>query len=432
MIIELFKTILAEFMEDELQTGTKREIQPIMDINSIITIIGGRRTGKTTLLKQIISSLIQKGISRENLIYINFEDERIPRKTGIFQELLDAHVELYPDIEIEACWFFFDEIHEIPGWELFLRRLHESKSKHIYVTGSSAKLLSKEIATTLRGRTISQELFPFSFREYLMHKGYDPEKQHTTKEKALLRTELQKYLEEGGYPEVIGQTTSARVKILRSYLDVMIYRDLIERHNITNHNALRQYIKKMLANTAKEASIHKTYRELKSQGHKLTKDHLYNYQEWCEEIYLLFQLPQFDVSFAKQQAGSKKIYGIDTGLINSTSFKASQDKGRIMENIVFLELKRREKEIFYNKEGKECDFLIKDKDKISDAIQVTVSLEDEKTFLREISGLLYAMNKYGLESGTILTMDEGSVSLAVQKEIRIESLWRWLVNNSRV
>lgn len=428
MSIELFKTILVEFREDELQTGIKRELQPIIESHSIVTITGGRRTGKTTLLKQIIHHLLQNGISKKNIIYINFEDERILRETTVFQELLDARAELYPDTELKNCWFFFDEIHEIPGWERFLRRLHENMTRHIYITGSSARLLSKEIATTLRGRTITQELFPFSFREYLLFKGYNPEKQHSTKDKAILRLELKKYMNEGGYPETIGQSNAIRTKILKSYLDVMIYRDLIERHHISNHNALKQYIKKMLANAAKEASIHKTFQELKSQGHKVAKDQLYNYQDWCEEIYLLFQLPQYHESLAKQQAGSKKIYGLDTGLINSTSFKTSQDQGRIMENLVFLELKRQEKEVFFNKEGKECDFLIKEEEKITEAIQVSVSLEDEKTFLREVSGVLYAMNKYGLASGTILTLDEESVTHAVSKKIRIVPVWRWLVS----
>jgi len=427
MTRELFKTILAEFMEEEIQTGTRREQQPLTNNQAITTIIGGRRTGKTTLLKQIINELIKKGIPKENIIYINFEDERIPRETKIFQELLEAHAELHPNTETNECWYFFDEIQEIPGWEHFIRRFHENKSKHIFITGSNAKLLSKEIATALRGRTISYEIYPFSFREYLTHKGQDPEKQHTTNDKATIRRELYYYLEEGGYPETIGQTTNIRTKTLKAYLDVMIYRDLIERYNISNHNALKQYIKKMLANTAKEASTHKTYQELKSQGYKISKDQIYNYQEWCEEIYLLFMLPQHHESLTKQQAGSKKTYGIDTGLINNTSFKTSQDKGRIMENAVFLELKRREKETYYNKEGKECDFLIKEKDKITQAIQVTLTLEEETTRKRELAGLLHTMNKYGLQQGTIITLDEEETITKDNKTITIQPLWKWLL-----
>lgn len=431
MTIDLFRTILSEFLEDEIQTGTIREQQPPINNQAITTIIGGRRTGKTTLLKQIINSLLKKGIPKKNIIYINFEDERIPRETNIFQALLEAYAELYPGMETKNCWYFFDEIHEIPGWELFIRRLHENKSKHIFITGSNARLLSKEIATALRGRTISYELYPFSFREYLLHKRYNPEKQNTTTDKALLRGELQHYLEEGGYPETIGQTASTRAKILKAYLDVMIYRDLIERYNITNHNALKQYIKKMLANTAREASIHKTYQEMKSQGYKISKDHLYNYQDWCEEIYLLFQLHQYHESLAKQQAKSKKIYGIDTGLINSTSFKTSQDKGRIIENIVFLELKRREKETCYNKEDKECDFLVKEKERIIQAIQVTLTLEDETTRKREMDGLIHTLNKYKLTTGTIITLNEEGKTNYNNKTIIIQPLWKWLLEKER-
>ncbi|KKL14794.1 hypothetical protein LCGC14_2512100 [marine sediment metagenome] len=208
----------------------------------------------------------------------------------------------------------------------------------------------------------------------------------------------------------------------------MIYRDLIERYDISNHNALKQYIKKMLSNTARESSIHKTYQELKSQGYKLSKDHLYLYQDWCEEIYLLFQLPQYHESFVKQQARSKKIYGIDTGLINSTSFKTSQDKGRIMENSVFLELKRREIDTCYNKEGKECDFLIKEKECITQAIQVTLSLEEETTKKREVEGLKYSMNKYKLPKGTIITLDEEGKITVNNQTIIIQPLWKWLID----
>jgi len=430
-MIELFKTIHAEFLEEVLKPGTRRDMEPIMDVPSIVTIIGGRRTGKTTLLKQMIHKLVEGGTPKEHIVYINFEDERIPRETGIFQDLLDARAEMFPGIPIATCWFFFDEIHEIPGWELFLRRLHENYSSNIFLTGSSSKLLSKEIATTLRGRTISQELYPFSFREFLIHKGYDPEKQHTTREKAAIRNELRNYLREGGYPETIGQSYSVKTKILRSYLDVMIFRDLIERHQITNHHVLRQYIKKMLANTAREASVHKTFQELKSQGHKVSKDLLYNFQVWCEEIYLLFQLPQYHGSLVKQQSGSKKIYGIDTGLINSTSFRASQDLGRMMENLVFLELKRRGLDVFYNKEEMECDFLIRHKERIIHAIQVTCTLSDEAVRKREIAGLVHAMNKYKLDTGTLITMSDERITLPGTHQIQVWPLWKWLLNTHR-
>ncbi len=158
MLRDLFKTILEEFLEEKIETGTRRKNQIPTNNKAITTLIGGRRTGKTTLLKQTIDALIKKGIPKKNIIYINFEDERIPRESYIFQELLEAYAELHPGIETEDCWYFFDEIQEIPEWERFIRRFHEQKTKHIFITGSNAKLLSKEIATALRGRTISYEI----------------------------------------------------------------------------------------------------------------------------------------------------------------------------------------------------------------------------------------------------------------------------------
>ncbi len=427
MSVELFKTILAEFRDEDLLSGIPRETKVILNARQIVSIVGGRRTGKTTLLKQAIQQLTTKGIAISQIIYVNFEDERIPRDAAVFQDLLDAQSELVQEIPLKECWFFFDEIHEIPGWYHFLNRMQEMLKGHLFITGSSAKLLSKEIASSLRGRTITLELFPFSFREYLQYKDIDAPDAHTTRGQSLLRTELRKYMEEGGYPATIGQSKELRSRIHRSYLDVMIYRDLIERYQISNHNALRQYIKKMLANAAKESSVNKTYLELKSQGHKISKDQLYNFRMWCEEIYLLFQLPQYHESFVKQQSGIKKTFGLDTGLINSTSFRASQDHGRLMENMVFTELKRKEKEIFFNKEGKECDFLVKENDQINQAIQVTVNLEDQATRNREVAGLLYALEKYNLKKGLLITMNEDEVLSSGKKTIRILPLWRWLI-----
>ncbi len=170
---------------------------------------------------------------------------------------------------------------------------------------------------------------------------------------------------------------------------------------------------------------------MKSQGYKISKDHLYNYQDLCEEIYLLFQLHQYHESLAKQQAKSKKIYGIDTGLINSTSFKTSQDKGQIIENIVFLELKRREKEIYYNKEEKECDFLVKEKERIIQAIQVTLTLEEETSRKREMDGLIHVLNKYKLTTGTIVTLNEEGRTSNNNKTIIIQPLWKWLLQKER-
>jgi predicted AAA+ superfamily ATPase len=264
-----------------------------------------------------------------------------------------------------------------------------------------------------------------------MHKGIEPEITHTIKGDSILIRELQQYLHEGGYPEIIGESMDIRIRTLNTYLDVMIYRDLIERYDITNHNALRQYIKKMLSNSAKETSTHKTYLELKSQGYKISKDYIYNFQVWCEEIYLFFPLLQHHESLLKQQAGSKKTYCIDTGIINTTSFRTSQDKGRILENAVYTELRRREREIYYNKEGKECDFLIKEKGRISAAIQVSLSMEEESTKKRELTGLMHSMKKYNLNEGTIVTIAEESRFIHDGKTIHVQPLWKWLLSKER-
>ena len=330
MSIDTFKTILREFYEEPLPENIiYRDIDIPLDTGLIISIIGCRRAGKTTFLKQQVKELMKRGISKEQIVFINFEDERIERTKEIFDDLLLAHAELYPEINSSKCWYFFDEIQEIPGWEKFVRRVHETKNKNIILTGSNSRLLSREIATALRGRTISYEVFPFSFREFLQFKGINPERTHTTKEKAIIRNNFNEYLRQGGFPETINQVTSTKTKLFRSYLDVMIYRDLIERYKIRNHEALKAFITKRVANISKENSIHKTYREMKSAGYEISKDSLYKMNAWCEEIFLLFNLKQYHESAIKQQNTGKKSYCIDNGMVVYTSFRTGEDKSNL-------------------------------------------------------------------------------------------------------
>jgi uncharacterized protein len=429
MVIDIFKTILREFYEDPSIRSTPRDLKIALDSGFVISIIGCRRAGKTTILRQLIDALLRKGVEKERILFVNFEDERIPRRKDAFDALLVAHAELYPEVSSKDSYYFFDEVQEMPDWELFVRRLHETRSKNVFITGSNARFLSREIATALRGRTISYEVYPFSFKEFLVHKGIDPKKRDTTKEKALLRMSFEEYLAAGGFPETIQVNPNLKSRVFRSYLDVMIYRDLIERYDIKNTEVLKAFIMKRLSNVSKELSVNKTYNELKSNGFEVSKSSIYKFAEWCEEIFLLFSLPQYHESLVKQQGYVKKNYCVDNGLVTYTSFRASQDKGRLLENAVYIELKRRGKELFYHTNTKECDFVIVDKERVIEVIQVSLSMHVPDVRKRELEGLLQAKKRTGAENAFILTLEEEDEAEIKGEKVKILPAIKWFLDS---
>ncbi|MCK5025069.1 MAG: ATP-binding protein [Nanoarchaeota archaeon] len=421
----ILKSIIADFHKNELNKFVKRDLKIPLESNKIITIIGVRRSGKTYYLYQTISELLKK-TKKENIVYINFEDERLNLKEEDLSLILEAYYELYPDYS-NKLYFFFDEIQNVEGWERFVRRIYDTVTKNIFITGSSSKLLSKEIATSLRGRSITYDMYPLSFKEYLRFNNTDYKDIYSTRGKARINNLFNKYLMQGGFPEVINYDEELRNRILQSYLNVMIYRDLIERYNIRNTYILKLLIKKGISNTAKTFSINKYYNELKSQGIKISKDSLYEFADYIEDCFMLFNLHIYVNSIIKQNLGEKKLYCIDNGLINAVSFKFSDDRGRLLENLVFLELKRREKELYYHKEKQECDFVVLDKMTVVEAIQVTESLDNAKTRKREISGLIDAMKTYKLKKGLIVTANQFEDIKEDGYDIKIRPAWLWLL-----
>lgn len=395
---EAIKTIIGDFHKRGLPAFIRREIQIPLDSGKVISIIGPRRTGKTYLMYQVISEI--KDIT--NVVYINFEDERLELSSNELNQVIEAYFEMYPNKKEGDLFFFFDEIQEIKGWENFIRRVYDTISKNIFITGSSSKLLSKEIATSLRGRTISYEVLPLSFREYLKFKQTE-EDIYSTKGKAKLISSFNEYLLKGGFPETISMGQELYEKTLTNYFEVMVYRDIIERHNIANVLPLKLFIKNLVANTAKEFSVNKIFNTFKSEGIKTSKDTLYKFIDYCEDAYILSTISNFSESMPKQTI--KKSYSIDTGLSSMLSFTLSKDKGRLFENVILLELKRMGKQAYYYKDKSECDFIVKEKDKIAQAIQVCYDLSDENEG-REIAGLLEAMKRFNLKKGLILTSNQ--------------------------
>jgi len=257
---EIFSSIIADFQTRPLPIVWERAMEVPFDTGKIITLSGVRRSGKTFHLFKIMKRLLDKNVPIENIVYINFEDERLDISVTELDDLLQAYQELYPDTDLSEVYFFFDEIQEVDGWEKFVIRVYNTISKHIFVTGSNAKMLSREIATSLRGRTITYQVFPLSFSEYLRIKSPNI-KLYTTAGKAKAASVFKKFIKNGGFPEIIGQKSNIRHKILQEYFNTMVLRDIIERYQISSVKILKYFCKRLIASSGGELSINKIYNE---------------------------------------------------------------------------------------------------------------------------------------------------------------------------
>lgn len=423
---DIIKEIIRDFHVNPLPSRVERDISIPVNSGKIITLIGARRSGKTYVLFDLMDKQIKTAVDFKNILYINFEDERLDLKPNELDIIIKAYSELYPDVKIKNCYLFFDEIQNINNWEKFIRRLYDSFTKNIFITGSNSKFLSSDIATSLRGRTISFEVFPLSFREYLRFNNVDTDI-YNSRSLAKINSCLIRFLNNGGFPEVVSFDDNMRAKVLQEYFNVMIYRDLIERYEIKNATVLKYFLKRILASATKQLSVNSIYNELKSLGFKIGKNHLYEYLDACQNIYLAFVLTKYTHKLAAREIGERKIYAIDNGMLNAVSFKFSDDKGKAIEQAVFLELKRRGSEFYFYRERYECDFIIKEGHSVSDALQVSYSLTDKKTADREIKGLVGACKSFGLKSGTIISNDESNEFEAEGIKIKQVPLYKWLL-----
>lgn len=376
--------------------------------NKVTVISGIRRSGKSTLLKQIAKDL-------EGYYYLNFEDERlIDFIYSDFNMLYEVFLENFG----KQSTFLFDEIQNIYGWEKFVRRLFNEGHK-VFVTGSNAKLLSSELATSLTGRHLKLELFPFSFKEFLFYKGVKIKNFYDTREKSSIVNYFKEYIKIGGFPEIVISRDMNELKQL--YQDVLL-KDLIVRFKIRDVKAFRELALFLISNAGSLASFNNLKKLLGFKSVTTVK----NYVDFLEESFLIFSVSKFDYSIKKQIINDRKIYAIDTGIINSMAFLFSENFGHLLENIVYIELERRGQNIYYYQNKKECDFLIKQGIKITQAIQVTETL-NKKNQDREIDGLIEAMERYRLRQGVIITFDEEKEFKIKNRVIKIIPIWRWLL-----
>lgn len=382
-----------------LDEGVEREelSQIGLEIPFAFVISGVRRCGKSTLLRQIMRKV-------NGFYYFNFEDPRVINfELEDFQKLDDVFIEEYGNQK----YYFFDEIQNVQKWELFVRAILD-KGKRVIITGSNASLLSKELGTKLTGRYLRYELFPFSFREFL---------KLANKEPGIIS--FQEYLDKGGFPEYL---KVGRAEILQELLSDIVSRDIATRHKIRSLKTLREMALYLLTNVGKEFS----YNSLKKTFGLGSANSAIAFVSYFEDSYLLFTVPKFDYSLKKQLVNPKKVYSIDNGLskVNSASF--FDDKGKMLENLAFLNLRRRYKDIFYFQGKNECDFVVREATKITKAMQVCYAVnEDNKD--REINGLMEAVSKFNLKEGLILTYNQADEIKIGGKKVIIKPIWKWLL-----
>ncbi len=398
---EVLKEIILLQREDIIKSeqGTIREeiVEIKIEDSFALIITGIRRCGKSTFLNQILKNQ-SKGY------YLNLED---PRLEGFELSDFNKVEKIMKDIYGEGGVYFFDEIQNINKWEIFIRYLIDKKEK-IVITGSNASLLSKELGTKLTGRHLQLEMFPFSFKEFLAMK----------KEKPSIES-FEKYFVNGGFPEYLKKDQS---DILHELLSDVLMRDIAVRFGIKNTIILNKIAIYLISNVGKNFS----YNSIKKMFDIKSVQSVIDYISYFENAYLIFTIPRFSYSYKQQQVNPKKVYSIDNGFSYNNSASFSKDKGKMLENIVFLGLRRKFREIFYFQDKNECDFIIKEKEKIIHAIQVCYDLnEDNKN--REINGLVSALKEFNLKNGLILTYRQDDEFLIENKEIKVMPVWKWLL-----
>jgi predicted AAA+ superfamily ATPase len=428
---EQIAQLIDDFYERELPELLEREGKFPKTDGKAYVAIGMRRSGKTYFCFQKVHELIASGVPKEEILYLNFDDDRLLDFTvKNFQVILDVYFSKYPDHRDKRCHFFFDEIQRVEKWEMFIRRLLDTENIQIYITGSSSKLLSTEIATSLRGRSLTIEIYPFSFKEFLDYHALfeSPPKRLGAKTVSILRKATKDYFEIGGFPEVQKMDSNLRVEVLQGYIDSVLLKDVIERHRVSNIVALKHLVHHIMNSPSGKFSVNRFYNTLKSMSVRCTKNSLYEYLDHLIDAFLFYKVPIHSRSEKARMINPPKMYMIDTGLHNAMAFRNSLNKGPLLENMTFMHLRRGNYDIEYviTKNGYEVDFLARHRiSNEKELIQVCWGMSDEGVFKRELRGIKSAMKELSITSGTIVTWDDETL---LENNINVVPIWKWLLN----
>lgn len=433
---------LSEAVHGELVELTHRDAQLPQVPRKVHAVIGMRRSGKTYFLHQCLRDRLQAGAPRETLVYFNFEDDRLNgMQTTQLQWVLDEYYLQFPEFrDKQRVTFCLDEIQLVPGWEQFVRRIIDSEMVDVFVSGSSAKSLSREVATALRGRALETIIFPFSFREYLRHVDAEPTKGPsflTKAKRSVVERAFADYLRTGGFPEAQGVPNQDRIAMLQGYVHLVVLRDVIERYKIPNVIAIRNLTRQLLSAPANLVSVHRLFNDMKSQGIAVSKDSLHAMLAHLEDAFLIRLVPIATSSERQRQSNPRKVYPIDPGLISAFDRSATGNHGYALETAVLIELQRRKYELAYVRtpEGHEVDFLATPPSGKPILIQVCADLTQAETRAREFRAFESARAMYRKLPCLLLTTTSTDAAIGQQEapaEVTVQAAWEWLLSEEQV
>ena len=421
-----FTEILAETRDQPATPYLHRGLDYAVVPRKAVVLKGVRRSGKSTLLRQAGDD--QTGAGRLCL-HMNFVDDRLAGLTGAhLGALLDAFHRVYPQTRpAQPLTLLLDELQVVEGWEAFVERQLRVRDRRVFVTGSSAKLLSQEIASAMRGRSLSYEVFPFDFPEFLALQGVLPSRLPLgADEKAMVKAHFRRYLMEGGFPETIGLDRSTQVRMLQEYLDVLLLRDVIERHDTSSPTMIRRFLLLLVNRFASSVTINRCVELLRAQGLGTAKAHLSEVLDWFHDAYAVFPVKVLSESVQKQNTNPRKLYVIDNGLINAATTGRLHNEGRLLENLVFLTLRRRGHDVHYlrTRSGYEVDF----HSESEGLVQVAWTLADEGTRTREVRALEQAMEELSIKEATLVTSEESGTIALPSGVVHVRPAWEWVLD----
>ena len=338
---EVLQSLIAMKQEEMPFKLLPRDLKLPVDSRKIITVPGVRRCGKSSLLMLAVNEVINRGVEKNRILWLSFDDERIyDLKTKDLDTVIQAYMEMYPDIDISSVYMFFDEIQLVENWGLFVLRLYKSYCKNIFISGSNSKMLSAELSSALRGWPIEYEEFPLSFREFCGFTNVEANR-FTESGRAKLLAAFKKYNSGSAFPQIVlEEDDTIRYKELQNYFNTMLFRDLMEHYNLSNPMVIRYFLKRVMLNLSKPTSVNAIYNDIKSQGLRVSKESLYQILDYACSIFLFFKVPKFSGSMIRETSSLSKYYLIDNGLRSAVLMPQSEDEGKLFENGVFLHLRR--------------------------------------------------------------------------------------------
>ncbi len=446
---------LAEFYELEVPAVFERDlslgaVQEPRRSNLVNVIVGVRRCGKTYRLYQEMHRILRMGYDLASILYFNFDDERLkPYETTVLDDVVESFYARNPQAKTTGAFFFFDEIQEVPDWGAFMRRMVDTQPATIYVTGSSSKMLSLQLASEFRGRALSRELFPMSFAEYVRYHDYGvalPDSgtdartlAFTESDRAKLRNALGSYLRQGGFIPAQSLDSSDATQLLQEYANRTVNYDIIERYAVPNPRAAAVFLARCMASSARELSMSKAHNEFKSRGISMSRETMAQLLSYYEESYLLFTVKNTTVALADNARSPAKVYAADPALFSAFSPAPSTDEGQKLETTVFDKLRRNPPSarsgaiarafVGDGPSRQEIDFVIGDALAFEPVqlVQVSTSLEDPRTRKRELSALEKAMERFNAEQSWIVTLDEEDSYETAHGVVNIVPAWKWLL-----